>query len=55
MDPSQIGVISSKHWSVRIEIMVDFDVLGHVLRVDPSVLGDLQIVLNEQDLLLKVI
>ncbi|MBJ10139.1 MAG: hypothetical protein CMP66_01590 [Flavobacteriales bacterium] len=55
-DPSQIGVISFETigQAPNRKLVVDFDVLGHYnCGVDPSVLGDFQIVLNEQDFIIE--
>ena len=55
-DPSQVGVISFETigQAPNRKLVVDFDVLGHYnCGVDPSVLGDFQIVLNEQDFIIE--
>ena len=55
-DPSQAGVISFETigQAPNRQLVVDFDVLGHYnCGVDPSVLGDFQIVLNEQDFIIE--
>ena len=55
-DPSQTGVISFETigMSPNRKLIIDFDVLGHYdCGVDPSVLGDFQIVLNEQNFVIE--
>ena len=55
-DPSQVGIISFETigQSPNRKLVVDFDVLAHYnCGVDPSVLGDFQIVLNEQDFIIE--
>ena len=55
-DPAQAGVISFETigQAPNRKLVVDFDVLGHYNCGDnPSVLGDFQIVLNEQDFIIE--
>tara|TARA_B100000900_G_scaffold405715_1_gene415706 strand:+ start:2414 stop:3760 length:1347 start_codon:yes stop_codon:yes gene_type:complete len=55
-DPSQAGVISFETigQAPNRQLVVDFDVLGNYnCGIDPSVLGDFQIVLNEQDFIIE--
>ncbi len=55
-DPSQAGVVSFETigQAPNRQLVVDFDVLAHYdCGVDPSVLGDFQIVLNEQDFIIE--